>query len=70
MMTYYVGRDLNIYEQKFNFLMEHFAPKILAKTPHRKTDLSKAEVFRFIIDLLYYEIKLPNEKKRDDVKNG
>ena len=61
MMTFYLGKEYHLYERKFNALAEHFADEIVKTSKDKK--LSKAKVFRHIIDVLY--IGLQDSKNKE-----
>ena len=60
--NFYCGDERKAYRKKFNFLKNHFEAEILERNGKKTGKISDAELFRYIVDLLYYEIKLPNKK--------
>lgn len=63
MMTFYLGKEYKLYEDKFKTIIKHYKPEV-------KTG-SKSEIFRHILDVLYTEITRINKKtKNGGKKNG
>lgn len=63
MMTFYLGKEYRLYEEKFKAIIEHYKPEVNTG--------SNSEIFRHIVDVLYSEItRLNNKTKKGDKKNG
>ena len=57
MMTFYLGKEYAIYEQKFKAIIKHYKPEVKNAT--------NSEIFRHVVDVLYSEITRINNKVLD-----
>jgi len=56
-MTFYLGKEYAIYEQKFKAIIKHYKPEVKNAT--------NSEIFRHVVDVLYSEITRINNKVLD-----
>lgn len=59
MMTFYAGRDLKLYEERFKVLMKHFII-------HDGIEDNKSAAFRHMIDILYDSYKKKEVRDKID----
>ena len=58
MMTFYLGKEITIYEKRYKKIVEHYKSEV--KTA------SNSEIFRHVVDLLYDAIMKNNKKEAKD----
>ena len=58
MMTFYLGKEIALYEKKFAAIINHYKPDVKNAT--------NSEIFRHVVDLLYDAIMKNNKKEAKD----
>jgi hypothetical protein len=58
-MVFYLGKEIKLYEQKFN--------ELKIKYMNKAGDSSNSAIFRYIVDVLYKDIKRKENKMLNNI---